>query len=942
VDKSVDENRKTVDKCGIIEGMGKKLTLRFWGEAEVRVAGRPLLAPLSKKGILLLAMLATEQGKSITRTRLASLLWPDSLEETALSNLRRILTALRMTLGEAGDCIISPTSRTLALSVESVEADIWNDALISGNKRVFLEGMHDEWVLEERTRLESLSPTVTSLTPSLPRRDNLPRHDNLPHAITSFVGRVKEQAQVTEALTSHRLVTLTGTGGTGKTRLSLQVAKNLVPEYPDGVWLVELAPLMPPTLLSQPDLFLQAVAKVLNVREQAGESLLQTLQSHLQEKHLLILLDNCEHLLDVCASFVAALLQSCPHVHVLATSREALGVYGEKLYRVPSLSQPSSDHDQSATVESLSVFESVQLFWERALLVKHDFALTSANVPATAQLCQRLDGIPLALELAAARTRILSVEEINHRLESCFCFLTVGDRTAPARHQTLRALVDWSYDLLTESEKILLCRVSVFAGGWTPSACASVCGFAPLESEDMLDLLTSLSDKSLVLVGEKSNSIEMRYGMLETIRQYGRDRLQESGQDTALRERHQAYFVTLAEEAEQQKGADEHLWMSRLEAEYDNFRVALAWLGASDSESGANDSENVLRLCGLLGKFWFVRGYFREGGDHCRVALERVPQATKSSARARALHTAGSLAYQRADYELAQSAHEESLAVWRVREDPKGIAMSLYSLGNVANMQGNYSVAGTLLEEALGLQREMGSRRGIANTLSSLGNVADNQGDYEYAHVLLEESLAIKREDGNQIGIAVSLASLGVVATSQGNYATARSFLEESLALEREHHLDCSISLLNLGIVAFYQGDYASSGCFYRESLEIAWKQGALRVVTESLTGLFSLAVTRKNRIREGWVRAARLGGAIVSQREEHGLIGSPREQQQFEYGKTTVRQSLGAEAFTIAWEEGRQLTLDQSVALAYAYDSRNRHRRNLHQGQFFFVSQIS
>jgi predicted ATPase len=893
--------------------MGKRLTLQFWGEAEVCVAGRPLSAFLSKKGILLLAILASQRGKPITRTRLASLLWPDSLEETALANLRRILTTLRTTLGEAGDCITSPTPRTLALCTKGVEADIWEESQEGFvGKRVFLAGMHDEWVLEERTRLESLlesrTPTVTPSAPSLPHPDNLP------HAITSFVGRTKEQAQVTEALTNHRLVTLTGTGGTGKTRLSLQVAKNLVPEYPDGVWLVELAPLMPPTLLGQPDLFLQAVAKVLGVREQAGESLLQTLPSHLKEKNLLILLDNCEHLLDVCASFVAALLQFCPHVHVLATSREALGVYGEKLYRVPSLSLPSLDQHQPATVESLAGFESVQLFWERALLVKHDFALTSANVPATAQLCQRLDGIPLALELAAARTRIFSVEEINHRLESCFCFLTVGDRTAPTRHQTLRSMVDWSYDLLTESEKILLCRVSVFAGGWTLSACASVCGFAPLEleSEDMLDLLTSLSDKSLILAGEISTERggETRYTMLETIRQYGQARLRESGQDNVLRERHQAYFIALAEEAESQRGADEQLWMSRLEAEYDNFRVALAWAGASDSES-------VLYLCGLLGKFWYMRGYYREGGDHCRVALERVPQTPNSSARGRALHAAGSLAYQRGDYALAQSCHEESLAVWRAREEPKGISLSLYSLGNVANIQGNYSVASTLLEEALSLQREMGTPRSIANTLNSLGNVADNQGNYEYARTLHEESLAIQREEKNQSGIATSLVSLGIVAIDQGNYAIARSYLEESLDLQRKHHLDISISLLNLGVATFHQGDYAASACFCRESLTTSGKQGALRVVTESLIWLFNLAVIRKDGIRKDWVRVARLGGAIVSQREEQGLVGSPSEQQLFEYGKTTVRQSLGEATFTIAWEEGKHLTLDQSVALA-------------------------
>ncbi len=509
--------------------------------------------------------------------------------------------------------------------------------------------------------------------PPLRSLDNPALPNNLPQQPTSFIGREAQVDEVKALLDKTRLLTLTGAGGSGKTRLSLQVAADLLDGEGDGVWLVELAALADPALVPQ------AVADVLGVKEQAGMTIQASLVEWLKPKRLLLVLDNCEHLIAACASLAADLLRNCPHVHILASSREPLNVAGEQTYRVPSLSLP--DPKQAQTVESLSQFEVVRLFIERAQAVQPTFKVTNANAPAVAQVCFHLDGIPLAIELAAARVRSLSVEEINTRLGQRFRLLTGGSRDTLPRQQTLRALIDWSYDLLTESEKTLLRRLSVFAGGWTLSAAEVVCAGEPVEDWEVLDLLTALVDKSLVVAEPLGDGT--RYRLLETVRQYGGDRLGESGEAEAVRGRSASCFLALAEEAEPQlQGPEQGSWLVRLEAEHDNLRSSLAW-----EEQSAAGAEAGLRLAGSLWRFWFVRGHLSEGRQWLGRALARTKPGAAgpdgasggeaTATRGKALNGAGNLAWSQSDYAGARALYEEGLTVRRQLRDQGGISYSL-------------------------------------------------------------------------------------------------------------------------------------------------------------------------------------------------------------------------------------------------------------------------
>jgi predicted ATPase len=439
------------------------------------------------------------------------------------------------------------------------------------------------------------------LHPALPA-DFPPLHSleafahNLPRQLTSFIGREREMGEVKEFLATTRLLTLTGSGGCGKTRLALQVAADLLEAYADGVWLVELAALADPTLVPQ------TVASALGVREQPVRPLTETLVDYLQPKVLLLILDNCEHLLTASAQLANALLRSCPRLRMLASSRQGLGIAGERTYRVPSLSLPQPR--PLPPVERLTDYEAVRLFVERAVFTQPSFAITDQNAPAVAQVCERLDGIPLAIELAAARVKALPVEKLNERLDDMFRLLTGGSRTALPRQQTLRALIDWSYDLLSEPERALLRRLSAFAGGWTLEAAEAVGVGEGVEEWEVLDLLTSLVEKSLVLYEEREG--EGRYRLLETVRQYARDRLLESEEGEAVRTRHLEFFLHWAEQGP---------GLERLETEHDNLRAALAWSGAQ------RQGDVGLRLGGAMGGFWHVRGYWTEGRERLAGVL---------------------------------------------------------------------------------------------------------------------------------------------------------------------------------------------------------------------------------------------------------------------------------------------------------------------------------
>jgi len=722
--------------------------------------------------------------------------------------------------------------------------------------------------------------------------------NNLPQQATSFIGREQALAELKRLLAKTRLLTLTGSGGCGKTRLSLQLAADTLERFPDGAWFVELAPLADAGLVAQ------TVATVLGLKEEPGKSIGQTLIQYLMDKRLLLLLDNCEHLLDGCAKLADALMHQCPHVTVLASSREGLGIGGEQAYRVPSLSLPHPK--QAHTPASVTPFEAVQLFTDRAQLARADFQVTQQNADTLASICNQLDGIPLAIELAAARVRSLSVEEINSKLDERFRLLTGGSRTALPRQQTLRSLIDWSYDMLREPEKQLLQRLSVFAGGWLLAAATKVCAGDGVQDRDVLDLLTSLCDKSLVVV--ELNDGHTRYRLLETVRQYVRERLLESGGGDALRDRHRGYFLELAEAAEPKlMGAEQAEWLHRLDEEHDNLRSALDWsLVAAGSEGG-------LRLCGALQRFWSMRGYLSEGREWCVRVLGKAGGEERTRGRAKALNVAGVLARQQSDYPAARAWLEESLAIQRQLGDRWGMATSLNNLGTVAWDQGDFPSTRAWLEESLAIMRELGDRWGIARSMTNLGNVAWEQGDYPSARALHEESLAIMRQLGDRRVIAASLLNLGVVAYAQDDYPAAGALYEESLAIMRELGDGSGIArlLTNLGNLVSDQGDFASAQALYQESVAVGRELGDRRGIADSLAGLATPVAALGSSLR-----AARIWGAAERLREE---IGSPLlERPRYDQRVAAARAALGDDsAFDRAWQEGRAVTLEQAIGLA-------------------------
>ena len=603
-------------------------------------------------------------------------------------------------------------------------------------------------------------PSLPADFPPLKSLDNPALPNNLPQQVTSFIGRETQVAQVKALLAKTRLLTLTGAGGSGKTRLSLQVTADLLDGEGDGVWLVELAALADPALVPQ------AVADVLGVKEQAGKTIQASLVEWLRPKRLLLILDNCEHLVAACASLAADLLRSCLDVHILASSREPLNVPGEQIYRVPSLSLP--DPKQAQTVESLSQYEAVRLFIERAQAVQPSFAVTNANAPAVAQVCFRLDGIPFAIELAAARVRSLSVEEINTRLDQRFRLLTGGSRVALPRQQTLRALIDWSYDLLTAPEKSLLRRLSVFTGGWTLAAAEGVCCGEDIEEWEVVDLLTGLVDKSLV-VYEEGDGGAGRSRLLETVRQYAEDRLGESGAAEAVRDAHQSWCLALAQQAAPHlSGPKQAVWLTRLEWEHDNLRSGLA-----RGESSPTGAERALQLAGALGRFWLVRGHLAEGRGRLTAALVEAGAEVRTSARAYALTESGSLARGQGDLGTARALYEEAVVIWREIGDEHGLAATLNGLGLVASDQGDYAAARAYYDKCLNYFRENGDTKGATTILINLGVVASRLGDYAAARAHYEECLSLLRGLGNLRALAQTRGNFGILLYRQGDFAGA-------------------------------------------------------------------------------------------------------------------------------------------------------------------------
>jgi predicted ATPase/DNA-binding CsgD family transcriptional regulator len=685
--------------------------------------------------------------------------------------------------------------------------------------------------------------------------------DNLPLQLSSFVGREREMAQAEELLSGNRLLTLTGPGGSGKTRLALAVAHEVAETFDDGVWLVELAP------LSDPELVPQAVASVLGVRETPGTAPVDSLRAHLGSRRTLLILDNCEHLVAACASLAEVLLRHCPNLRVLATSRETLGVMGETLLVVPPLSLPDPRHPP--TVDGLSDYEAARLFTDRARAVRPDFALTQGNAAAVAQICYRLDGIPLAIELAAARARALSAEQISARLENSFRLLTGSGRSTLAHHGTLRATMEWSHDLLGREERILLRRLSTFAGGWTLGAVEAVCAGDGFKGGGILDPLASLVDKSLVLVVEHEG--EPRYRLLETLRQYAAEKLEEAGEDAALGRRHAEFFLGLAElAAPELKGHEQVGWLGHLETEHGNLRAAMRWLLWS------GEADDAVRLAWALRLFWYVRGHQSEGYRYTTQALQKG-DVLPASLRAKALCTAGLMSYGLESIERTRRLWEESAVLFRQTEDKQGLAISLAGIGLMTLQRGDLERAGAHFAEALELYRELGDRWGVSSVLSHLGIISLRRDDQALATRYFEEALGIAREIGDGLIGSIALYNLA---------------LEESRV----------------------RGDHERAEELFAEGLRLAVEMGDKANAAYCLEGLAGLISTRG-----GLPRAARLFGASEALLE---AVGAPRYAQAqarvlYEGAVQSLRSRLGQDAFEVAWAEGRQMTAEESIAYA-------------------------
>ena len=813
-------------------------------------------------------------------------------------------------------------------------------------------------------------PDLPAAFPPLRSLDARPH--SLPLQLTRFVGRERELGEVRSALRSARLVTLTGTGGSGKTRLALQVAADLLEEYPDGTWFVECAGTADPALVPR------VVSSTLGIREQQGRLILDTLVHHLATKTTLLVLDNCEHLLDACAELADRLLRACAGLTLLVTSREPLGITGEVVRRVPPLSIPEATLVPSA--EAVATFEAVQLFVDRAVSAEPRFALTDANAAAVVAICRRLEGIPLALELAVARLQALSIEQLQDRLEDRFRLLTGGSRTALPRQRTLRATVDWSHDLLTEPEQILLRRLAVFAGGFSLDAAEQVCGDRQVAPADVLDLLTQLLDKSLAHL--ETGPASGRYRLLETIREYALEKLRAAGEEPELRWRHLTYYIGFAESA--LRGPDQQTWLDRLHTELDNFRAAFGW------RLRQQDPEPALRLASALLEFWVVRADWSEGLEWVERALD-LPGKVEPAVRMKALRAAAELADVLSDYPRSTARYEESLTIARSLGDKRAIAMALdglaheaqrvgrvtearplieesvallrevgdepsiaRSLGGLAWLAGNYAKARALWNENLAIRRRLGNRESVGWSVIQVGHATQGEGDYAAARAAYEESLSIGRDLGYKRMIARSLTQLGEVALLEGKVAEARGLFEETLPIWEEirHKSGLQDSLRGLGDVARQEGDLQGAELSLRQSLEVCRAIGSLEGEAQALQSLGTVAMSRGDHDRAeslhrealdllqrmehldgiavslralGTVaavagrlhQAARLLSASEALRERVSGTVSPWDRIGFDRAIERSRSRLGTEAFRREWESGRQCTVAEAAELA-------------------------
>jgi predicted ATPase len=945
--------------------LSNKLEVKLLGRFEVSCNRKPI-AITSRPAQSLFAYLILHAGTAHRREKLAGLLWPDSLEETARDNLRHALWRVRKMLEAASATrflhaddlsikfVTSSDYWLDAAELEKVDETATADELMDALDQYqgeLLPGFYDDWVALEREHLHSIyehhmarlmsllqderrwldildwaerwirlgqkpEPAYRALMSAHAAKGDMSKvaatyercvkslrefgmepseqtkelysnlksgketpetismvkkpttkevSSNIPVPLTSFVGRQKELKEITKLLSSSRLLTLTGPGGVGKTRLAIQTAHDSIKKFRNGVFWVDLVG------LSDENLIPQEIAQSLNIREISNELLIETIKTYLKTKDLLLILDNCEHLIRACAQVVEQLLAACPKLKILATSIEALGLFNEMTWQVPSL--PLPEMREALSPQTLQGFASVELFDARARNAKSGFALDERNALSVAQICRRLDGIPLAIELAAARIKVLSVDEIASRLDDRFSLLTAGSRTAIPRHQTLRATIDWSYDLLTEPERSLLRRLSVFAGGFTLEAVESVCSLEMKES-DILDLLGRLVDKSLVIVEADFEFSETRYRLLETIRQYALEKLVEVGEASSIRDHHLDFYLSLAEKSEPHIfGHESVVWINRLDKELDNIRAAMEW------STNSGKAVAALRIAGsfVYFYFWYPHGNLLSELQHrIQLALSRPEATERTLARAKALNALGFMNWAETYPTDRRPELEEALSIGRELGDPWNTAAAVLYLGLLASMQRNYVEARSLLEQSLEISRTMGPEGKVVLswTLTFLGDVALNQNESKEARSFFEETVAILREIGDKNFLAYSLRRLALLAWREKDYKKAIALCQESLSLNRE--------------------------------------LGDPRGVLACLAGFAGIAV-----VQGKFARSAQLMAAVETQLAAMAMQLLPVDKMEYELHLAQLRAQVDEGTFNKSWAKGKEMSLEQAIAFS-------------------------
>ncbi len=785
--------------------------------------------------------------------------------------------------GHGGQILVSQTTRDLAGD------DLPNEISL------FDLGEHRLKDLREAERLYQVA------APGLerdfrPLRSLSARPNNLPRQLTTFVGRRAEIADVKRILASGPLVTLTGPGGVGKTRLALEVASDLLDLYDEGAWLAEFGS------LTDPEFVVPAVAGALGISEQPGRPLLATIIEHLRNRRVLLIFDNCEHVLDAAAELANAVLRGCAGVRILATSREGLGIPGEAIFPIPSLSLP--DEHQARAGMDLDQFEAIRLFAERAMSASPAFRVTEANVGHVVKICRRLDGVPLALELAAARVRAIAVDQIAARLDDRFRLLTGSSRLTVPRHQTLRQTIDWSYDLLADEERLLFRRLSVFAGSFSLTAAEGICGGGAVDPIDMLDLLSRLVDKSLLLADAAEG--EVRFRLLETVRQYARDQLLASGEARDMGRRHRDWYLALVEQVAPAffRGSESGAPLDQLDREHENLRAALQW---SDDEPG--ESETGLRLAAALWRFWEIRGHLVEG----RAWLERTLAATSGmpELRAEVLTGAGILALMQGDHTAAFGHHEQSLALRHQLGNRLAIASAASNLANTAALRGDYGRARSLYEEAVASFREAGDLYGTAYGLVNMAEVVGRQGDEPAARWIFEESLATFRRVGDRWGEAYALDSYGLTASRWRDAPGARTLLTQALSIAHDLGDDRGVArvLTHLADVASMQGETARAKALCLESLSIRRSLGDAPGVAGALEKLAWVVMTQDAEA------AARLVGTAEALRESIRARMPLAGQPDYEERLHALQAMLDEVSYLAAVRAGRTMSPEEAVA---------------------------